>query len=193
MYSIARTAVFIPYQDSSAWLPGSKCYDFYWCHVICRVDGCQRKIFGVQTRLIDSGSYSDCHNVLCRNTTWRLVSASKKRAVKKIGTVEMKLREKFCFWSSGDAINGPEGGVGWGFMINRALHLGFGRRKTLLYWALLVNLAWLCWRQARYTWYFLRLEPSKFEQTLSGLVCYSLSQSQDVVAFKATVHRQGIR
>ena len=170
-----------------------KCYDFYWCHVICRVDGCQRKIFGVQTRLIDSGSYSDCHNVLCRNTTWRLVSASKKRAVKKIGTVEMKLREKFCFWSSGDAINGTEGGVGWGFMINRALHLGFGRRKTLLYWALLVNLAWLCWRQARYTWYFLRLEPSKFEQTLSGLVCYSLSQSQDVVAFKATVHRQGIR
>ena len=190
MYSIARTAVFIPYQDSSAWLPGSKCYDFYWCHVICRVDGCQRKIFGVQTRLIDSGSYSDCHNVLCRNTTWRLVSASKKRAVKKIGTVEIEGKVLFLVVRGRDK---QHRGVGWEFMINRALHLGFGRRKTLLYWALLVNLAWLCWRQARYTWYFLRLEPSKFEQTLSGLVCYSLSQSQDVVAFKATVHRQGIR
>ena len=83
-------------------------------------------------------------------------------------------------------------GVGWGFMINGARHLGFGRRKIPLYWALLVNLDWLCWRQARYTWYSLWLEPSKIERTLSGLVCYSLSQSQDVVAFKATIYRQGI-
>ena len=48
----------LDYQDLSATI---------FTDVICRVDGCQRK--SLAYRLIDSGSYSDCHNVLCRDTT----------------------------------------------------------------------------------------------------------------------------
>ena len=56
----------LDYQDLSATI---------FTDVICRVDGCQRK--SLAYRLIDSGSYSDCHNVLCRDTTCRLVSVPK--------------------------------------------------------------------------------------------------------------------
>ena len=77
----------------------------FFTDVICRVDGCQRK--SLAYRLIDSAAiptvitfFVETHSV-----DWFLG----QRAVKKIGTVQIE--GKFCFWSSGDAINGIEG---WG-------------------------------------------------------------------------------